>query len=134
MFEIGFQSPSGPTIESSDLKCLNQQNEQQIFVSKIPMSEREHSMLKLDWKAVFPSRRQWRFIDSVYCCLNMNDEINIIADGCDLVVIIVRGRIVLDEKDMNLDAISLIYFNDGEFSNLKSQSKNTLILCVRIFS
>lgn len=126
ILEIGFQSPLGPTVEFIDLPAPGNcpYGITGTAISLQPATTPQ-------WRSVFPDRPGWQYLDPQYCLLETSQQIRAVADGCELLVAVVRGAIRLGESVARVSAIAVIQFSTGESEVLHALESGTLLLGIR---
>jgi quercetin dioxygenase-like cupin family protein len=129
VLEIGFQSPPGPTVEPINSCALG--NGPYGIVAASMSLEPESSREMPEWRPVFAERPAWRYLDPQYCVLKTSQQLNAVADGCELLVVVVRGAIELPESAASVSAIAVVQLSAGESEVLHALEANTLLLGIR---
>lgn len=131
ILEIGFQSPPGPTVEPVD-SCVTDNCRNEILgapISPGPGMDRDRP----EWRRVFADRCNWQYLDPQYCFLDTSQHLHAVADGCELLVAVVRGGIKLSGIDTHFSSITIIQLKPGESEVIRALETNTLLLGIRAF-
>jgi quercetin dioxygenase-like cupin family protein len=129
VLEIGFQSPPGPTVESEDSGTPGNYPHGIVATSISPRPGLSQELP--EWRPAFAKRPGWRYLDPRYCFLEMSQQIHVVADGCELLVVVVRGAVELGELKSRVSAIAVIQLSVGESEVLHALEANTLLLGIR---
>lgn len=126
ILEIGFQSPLGPTVEPIPSPAPAKYPHE-IIAASIPC---EPELIPA-WRPVFAERPGWQYLDPQYCLLEQSQQIHAVADGCELLVAIVRGAVKVGESATRVNAIAIVQIRAGESEVLHALETGTLLLGIR---
>lgn len=129
--EIGFQSPLGPTTETIPITA--QANSGQIVTASIvPRSATSDE--SPEWSSVFQDLTGWRYFNPRYCHLKKAQKIRAIAENYELLLVVVSGKVHLQEQAVRVKPITIIQLKVGEYALLSAIEENTLIIGVRVYA
>jgi len=128
MLEIGFQSPPDPTAVDYDpgegsVACRLQA----ASLETDPRHDRTAG-----WRAVFPQRDGWRYLDPHYASFARLQRVTAGTDECELVVVVGRGAV--DHEGRRLDAVAALHLGPGERAALVALEAATLLLAIEVWA
>ena len=131
VIEIGFQSPSGPTLNTSE---SSSGNESQGVVTASISSGRDQVSESNQWLPIFINRIGWKYFNPHYCSLKKSQQIQVAAEDYELFVVVVRGSLQFNKQAENVGAIAMVHLKVGESEVCHALEEDTLLLGVRVYS
>jgi mannose-6-phosphate isomerase-like protein (cupin superfamily) len=129
VLEIGIQSPPGPTVEPIDSGTINER-QLGIAVASISLMS-ESSGSKPEWNPVFAERLGWRYLDPQFCFPGSSQQVRAAANGYELLIIVARGAVELQNAAVRVEAVTVVQLKEGESEVLNSLEGNTVLLSIR---
>jgi len=127
--EIGFQSPPGPTWSRDEAGFLHSRRDGIVTASISDATEL--SRTAAEWRSVFEERPGWQYLDPRCCWLETSQRVHAVADGCELLIVVVRGAIELRGTAARVGAVAIIQLIGGESEELCALERDTLLFCIR---
>ncbi|MGH9786928.1 MAG: cupin domain-containing protein [Terriglobia bacterium] len=128
MFEIGFQSPPGPTVSHLEVKSAAS-GPCGMLAESLPAHPQSPGPWA-EWVPVFQGLES-RYFQPHYSVLDTSQQLLAEADGYELVVIVARGAVGLPKLSMHVSAFAALQVCPGEAVELRALESPTLLLGIR---